>query len=229
MYGIGFVAAALAGWMALAWAGGPRRFAVSAAGTALALAALAFAQSPVFTRPAGTLGVTLLQGNIPQEEKFASEHQAAAFEWHVQQLLAARSRLVVAPETAVPFFPQQLPPGLWDELKRRFADGEAYVLFGMPLGDHDRGYTNSVVGLAPGGAEYRYDKHHLVPFGEFIPTGFRWFTQMMNIPLGDFDRGPLGAPPFAVDGERVAPNICYEDLFGEEIAASFADAARAPT
>ena len=51
----------------------------------------------------------------------------------------------------------------------------------------------------------------------------------MNIPLGDFDRGALGAPAFAVDGQRVAPNICYEDLFGEEIAAGFTEAARAPT
>ena len=68
-----------------------------------------------------------------------------------------------------------------------------------------------------------------MPFGEFIPTGFRWFTRMMNIPLGDFNRGPLDAPSFAVGGERVAPNICYEDLFGEELAARFADAAAAPT
>ena len=44
---------------------------------------------------------------------------------------------------------------------------------------------------------------------------------MMNIPLGDFNRGPLTAPSFDVDGERIAPNICYEDLFGEELAARF--------
>ena len=76
---------------------------------------------------------------------------------------------------------------------------------------------------------YRYDKHHLVPFGEFVPDGFHWFTQMMNIPLGDFNRGPLTAPSFDVDGERVAPNICYEDLFGEELAARFVPEATAPT
>jgi apolipoprotein N-acyltransferase len=52
---------------------------------------------------------------------------------------------------------------------------------------------------------------------------------MMNIPLGDFNRGPLVAPSFVVKGERVAPNICYEDLFGEELAARFVDAAQAPT
>ncbi len=229
VHGIGFVAAVLAGWVAFAWPAGLRRFAVATVGTALVLSALAFAPAAVFTQPTGTLSVTLLQGNIPQEEKFASEHQAAALEWHAQQLLQARTRLVVAPETALPFFPQQLPPGFWETLKQRFAEGDSYVLFGMPLGDETAGYTNSVVGIAPGGAEYRYDKYHLVPFGEFIPTGFRWFTQLMNIPLGDFDRGTLGAPAFAVDGQRVAPNICYEDLFGEEIAAGFTEAARAPT
>ena len=73
----------------------------------------------------------------------------------------------------------------------------------------------------PGGV-YRYDKHHLVPFGEFIPTGFHWFTELMRIPLGDFNRGVLGPPSFAFHGERIAPNICYEDLFGEELAARFA-------
>jgi apolipoprotein N-acyltransferase len=51
----------------------------------------------------------------------------------------------------------------------------------------------------------------------------------MNIPLGDFARGPLAAPSFPVDGQRIAPNICYEDLFGEELAARFRDPASAPT
>ncbi len=51
----------------------------------------------------------------------------------------------------------------------------------------------------------------------------------MHIPLGDFNRGPLNPPSFAVGGARVAPNICYEDLFGEELARRFADAASAPT
>ena len=97
------------------------------------------------------------------------------------------------------------------------------------MGDPQHGYTNSALGLSaaatamPGGF-YRYDKHHLVPFGEFVPDGFHWFTRMMNIPLGDFNRGPLTAPSFDVDGERVAPNICYEDLFGEELAARFVPA-----
>lgn len=81
----------------------------------------------------------------------------------------------------------------------------------------------------PDAGFYRYDKHHLVPFGEFIPPMFRWFTELMNIPLGDFTRGDLGQAPWAWAGQRLAPNICYEDLFGEELAASFRDPVNAPT
>jgi apolipoprotein N-acyltransferase len=51
----------------------------------------------------------------------------------------------------------------------------------------------------------------------------------MHIPLGDFNRGALRAPSYEVRGERVAPNICYEDLFGEELAARFGRPATAPT
>ena len=63
----------------------------------------------------------------------------------------------------------------------------------------------------------RYDKSHLVPFGEFIPFGFHWFVRMMKMPLGDFTRGALDQKPMQLAGRRVAFNICYEDLFGEEI------------
>lgn len=76
---------------------------------------------------------------------------------------------------------------------------------------------------------YRYDKHHLVPFGEFVPPLFRWFVNLMRIPLGDFNRGALGQASWPVAGQRIAPNICYEDLFGEELAAAFRDPAQAPT
>ena len=71
----------------------------------------------------------------------------------------------------------------------------------------------------PSAQSYRYDKHHLVPFGEFIPRGFAWFYHYMNIPMGDLQRGPLLALPFPVKDQQVLPNICYEDVFGEEIAA----------
>ena len=231
VYGVGAVLALFAGWLSHGLTTpGVRAWAVPA-GLAAVLAGLAAAGPGEFTRAGSTLSVQLLQTNVAQDEKFAAERMPDALAWVAERLLAAQADLVVAPETAVALLPGQLDelvPGYWAGLAGHFAQGSRAALIGMPLGDPQGGYTNSVVGLSAG-APYRYDKHHLVPFGEFIPRGFRWFTDMMRIPLGDFARGVPAAPSFSVGGERAAPNICYEDLFGEELALRFADATAAPS
>jgi len=243
VYGLGFVTAALAALLALT----PRMRwgnARSLAGIAVLLAlgaglwgwrhceldpARCGIASP--SQPALLTDVALLQGNIPQDEKFVPGTGIAdSLRWYGEQLRDNPAALVVAPETALPLLPEQLPEGYWQALIERFAGPGQAALLGVPLGDMETGYTNSVVGLKAGQAEpYRYDKHHLVPFGEFIPPFFKWFVRMMNIPLGDFARGGVGQASFEWQGQRLAPNVCYEDLFGEELGARFIDAARAPT
>ncbi|MFO1179643.1 MAG: apolipoprotein N-acyltransferase [Ottowia sp.] len=240
VYGIGLAAAWLAALLALALGRRAVPHAQPARGLAVAglLAALllgwGLAQPwlPTPPTPAGPrLEVALLQGNIAQDEKFIPGTGVVdSLRWYGEQLQANTAPLVLAPETALPLLPRQLPEGYWAALQARYARPGQAALLGMPLGDLDTGYTNSAVGLAPGqAAPYRYDKHHLVPFGEFIPPLFRWFVQLMNIPLGDFTPGAINQPSFAWQGQRLAPNICYEDLFGEELAARFADPATAPT
>ena len=211
------------------------------------------------TSDAGSLRVWLLQGNIAQDEKFVEgTGMAQALAWYPAQIAAAVTaavagagqapQLVVAPETALPLLPAQFAPDFWPSLLSALAQPgvrePVAALLGIPLGSHTAGYTNSAWGMdapaaraltqasvreLPADAFYRYDKHHLVPFGEFIPPLFRWFINLMNIPLGDFSRGALPQAAWAVAGQRVAPNICYEDLFGEELAASFRAPALAPT
>lgn len=178
----------------------------------------------------GSLNVALLQGNIPQDEKFIPGGGIeTALRWYGEQLRDAKASLVVTPETALPLLPQQLPPGYLDAIQARYSQGNQAAIVGLPMGGPGT-YSNSVLGFQPGASQvYQYSKHHLVPFGEFIPTGFRWFIQMMNIPLGDFARGGLAQAPFVWQGQRIAPNICYEDLFGDEIGANFRDEASAPT
>ncbi|MCO5103463.1 MAG: apolipoprotein N-acyltransferase [Burkholderiaceae bacterium] len=240
VYGMGFVAALLAMGVASLRAADLRRTSAwlllvtlaggLAAASGLRECALGGCNGAAIARHA-PLSLALLQGNIPQDEKFqAGSGVPTALAWYARQLDSASASLVVAPETALPLLPAQLPPGYLQAIARRYAQGEQAALVGIPLGDMQAGYTNSVLGFAPGQtAPYRYDKHHLVPFGEFIPPLFRWFTEMMNIPLGDFARGPLGQAAFLWRGERIAPNICYEDLFGDEIAAHFLVPERAPT
>ena len=228
VYGIGFVLAALAAWPVMAERRGALR-------GALAIAAVASAPLAAhdFSTAAARLDATLVQTNVSQDEKFAPERTPDALAWLLTAMQGARGTLVLAPETAIPLLPEQLGQEAWAQFTAPFR-GERAALVGLPLGSFEAGYTNSVVGVSrdtlalPGGF-YRYDKQHLVPFGEFIPPGFRWFVEMMNIPLGDFARGPRVPPSFAFAGQRIAPNICYEDLFGEELALRFADAASAPT
>ena len=232
VYGLGALSGVLAALLAFLLAA-PRRWQAWLA--PLALLAVLQAGSSMggrpYTQSAGLQSLALLQGNIPPGEKFDNSRGVpVALRWYREQLLASTATLVVAPETALPLLPGQLPDGYLDTLALHFASGAQAALVGIPLGSYDDGYTNSVIGLKPGQPQgYTYSKHHLVPFGEFIPTGFRWFTQLMRIPLGDFNRGAVGQAPFAWQGQRLAPNICYEDLFGDELAATFAEPAQAPT
>ena len=264
VYGIGFVAAWFAAGLGqMLWKlplghgahlpspATPRGTVVLALGTLGLGLVLQQAVNPGLTRSAGDrpLRVELLQGNIPQNEKFHPNGGVlVALEWYGAQLGASSSDLVVIPETAIPMLPQQLPPDYWQALQHRFAMGDQAALLGMPAGNADTGYANAVVGMAPGGVrtiggtrqaelalppaalpEYSYAKHHLVPFGEFIPYGFQWFVDMMQMPLGNFQRGALSQPRLLWQNQRIQPNICYEDLFGEELAASFGEPGVAPT
>jgi apolipoprotein N-acyltransferase len=243
VYGMGALAAGVAGVFALVWTDKSLRLKPLAVGCGLLLAVM-LAPAPQFTTSTGTLEATLLQGNIPQSEKFqANAGIPVALTWYHEQLLAATTPLVLAPETAIPIFPRQLPSGYLESLEAQYrpATGAALpsakagsvsmplqrvALVGIPLGDAQGGYANSVMAI---GKDYRYDKHHLVPFGEFVPPLFRWFTDLMNIPLGNFSESPSVQPALAFSGQRIAPNICYEDLFGEQIAPLFVNPQSAPT
>ena len=172
-----------------------------------------------WTRPAGApISVRLLQGDVPQDQKFDAAHIDRALTLYDGMIKAAPADLIATPETAIVLFPQQLPPGYLDSLARFARETGSHLMYGIPLADSPTQYANSVAGIAPDGRSYRYDKQHLVPFGEFVPSGFRWFVDMMAIPLGDFTRGAKVQKPFAVKDQMVLPNVCYEDAFGEEIA-----------
>ena len=228
-YGVGALAAWVSAGFVLALHGSKAlRLALVTVVSAGLLAPVAI---PAWSRANDSLSVTLLQGNIPQDEKFQSGSGIpVALQWYGEQLNRAATDLVVAPETALPILPQDLPDGYWEAITTRFSKRGQAALVGSPWGNMREGYTNSVFAFGPNqNQEWRYDKHHLVPFGEFIPPMFKWFTKMMNIPLGDFNRGAIGQASYPWMGQRLALNICYEDLFGEELGARFLDPTIAPT
>lgn len=227
-YGVDFIAATAAALLALL-----SRVSVRGAAVAVGLLVVLalggqWLQGVRWTRPVGApLRVALLQGDVAQSEKFRPENLAPTLQLYGDWLRTLRADLIVTPETAVPVLPDDLDPRYLQGIEAALKAHGSEALLGIPLTRGADQYTNSVVGLG-GAAPYRYDKAHLVPFGEFIPYGFHWFVRLMDMPLGDFARGGLDQAPFAVHGVKVAPNICYEDLFGAQMARRFASATNAP-
>lgn len=226
VYGLGWLAAVVAG--ALLLAGLQRRPRLLLLPLALLLAGAGLRQL-AWTAPAGApISVRLLQGNVPQEMKFEVEQLNGTLALYHDMMLAEPADLIVTPETAIPLLSPYLPPDYLPRLQAFAQRTGSHLALGIPMADGGGRYANSLLGLAPGTVTaYRYDKHHLVPFGEFIPFGFRWFVDLMRIPLGDFTRGAFVQAAYSVKDQRVLPNICYEDLFGEQIAAQLRTAAPA--
>ena len=165
-----------------------------------------------------------MQANVPQELKFEADGIARAFtaHWTLMQGQGKGSAvdLVALPESVFPV-PLQLVPSSYLQAFREFVQrDQTAVLFGVFLEEPRAHYFNSAVAFSPKGPAdprlLRYSKRHLVPFGEFIPPGFRWFVDLMQMPIGDQQRGKSAAP-IELAGQRIAVNICYEDLFGAEI------------
>jgi apolipoprotein N-acyltransferase len=187
-----------------------------------------------WTQPAGSpVALRLVQGNVEQGLKFTPAHLQEVVAQHLklaQTPTPANSptpAAILLPETVLAVFQHQLAPSVWQAWIDIARKQSAVLLMGSALfNTNDRSYTNSVLGITAdttieqiqlATTGLRYDKYHLVPFGEFIPWGFRWFVDLMSIPMGDFYRGANPQAPFVIKDQRIAANICYEDIFGDEL------------
>jgi apolipoprotein N-acyltransferase len=171
-----------------------------------------------WTTPSGPpVSASLLQGNIEQDLKFSPERYAHTLETYARLAAETRARLIVFPETALPRFLDQIDPAYLDHLEALARRNHGDALVGVLARRSEDEYYNSVLtlGVSP---RQLYHKAHLVPFGEFVPPGFGWTLELLHIPMSDFSRGPEERSVLEAAGEQVAPNVCYEDAFGAEIA-----------
>jgi len=178
--------------------------------------------------PADTaITLRLVQPNAQQALKW-DDAQAEVFFNRLIDATAARPSpdYVIWPETALPYLLEYEP-----DLQRVIsqAAGGAVVIFGRQRIDGDRGY-NSLSVLSPGGVEVAlYDKHHLTPFGEYIPFGdvaYDWFG--LSAFAAQIGNGfSAGAGPQIIDlgaGGKMLPLICYEAVFPQNLRAGGARA-----
>lgn len=216
--------------LAPAIAGAARRLPlVASVPAALALAALPVGLGLALpgAAPGGAPGpvVRVVQPNAPQHLKWTREWAPVFYERAVAATAAApapgmaRPGLVVWPETAVPYVLDSAAPSPSPPLVRvAEAAGGAPVLVGIQRREGAAGY-NSLVLLGPDGTpRARYDKHHLVPFGEYIPGVATLAELGLDGPAVRFGvgygRGPGPGQLIDVPGLGPAlPLICYEVIF----------------
>jgi apolipoprotein N-acyltransferase len=169
--------------------------------------------------------VSLLQGNISQNLKFDPKHLANTLETYHLLTLQSDARLIVMPETALPMLMEELPLKFRQSLNHHAQQHNGDILIGVFEHEQNR-YFNSVVSMGASPVQH-YRKNHLVPFGEFIPLRplLGWLiNDILNIPMSDQARGGDRQALLGVAGQRVAVDICYEDVFGEEIIRYLPDA-----
>ena len=216
VYGVGFAAALLAVLCGLTF---HRRAYWLSSGAAIVvlLGAGAGLAAIDWTQPVGKpVTVSLLQGNIEQSLKWKPERLQQSLDTYLRLARAHPAQLIVLPETALPLMLDQLPRDYVAALRRRAQDGGGDVLLGIAAQDEQGRYYNSAAGFARESAQI-YQKKHLVPLGEFTPPAFAWTLALLNIPMSNFSPGAAVQPPLMLAGQKVAVNICYEDVFGEEI------------
>jgi len=179
-----------------------------------------------WTTPFGKpISVSLLQGNIAQDEKWSIEAAQSTIDQYLAMINASKAQLIITPETALPVLASQLDPAVITALTAHAKQNGGDILVGLvqvnssvTQPDYDR-YYNSAISFGSAETQY-YSKNHLVPFGEFIPLKqlLGWiYRDYLHMPLSDLSRGGTQQQPMNLVGQKIAVNICYEDVFGNEI------------
>ncbi len=164
--------------------------------------------------------VSIIQGNIDQSKKWDPEYQDEVLKIYKNLTIKALKdmpKLVVWPETSVPFFfgsDRKNTEALID-FQRSL---NTYLVFGSVLikefKKNKYSLSNSVILLSHNGKTiFNYDKIHLVPFGEYVPLKkILFFIDKLVVGIGDFVRGEEYSIAETQIGKFATP-ICYEIIF----------------
>lgn len=177
--------------------------------------------------------VALLQGNIPQAEKWKPEMRSPTLIRYHQMVVDQLKqnpdiKLIVLPEVALPG-PKQAPDidYVMRSLDRLAKERDTTLIIGANNALEVEGEikTSNAV-FVRGASQGEYNKRHLVPFGEYfpVPDFVRQWLKSMKLPFNDFAAGSREQAYPEINGRPVGMSICFEDVFGEELADALPEA-----
>jgi apolipoprotein N-acyltransferase len=198
--------------------GGRGRFAAIALAAAFWVGGW-FLDGREWTRPVGKpIDVALLQGAIPQDEKWLVENRSATLDkFRELNREALGARIIVWPESSIPVLAHEAAPYLAAIRAESVARGSD-VLIGLLNFDLQTGeIRNGLYAMSSSGDGWYY-KRRLVPFGEYfpVPAVVRNWMRLQSLPYYDMTPGAEHQPLLRAGGQRLAATICYEDAYGAE-------------
>ena len=216
VYGVSGLLVWQAGALIAAWQGSPRVRIAALAGSLLLWGGGLLLDRVQWTHPrGGAVPVALLQGAIPQDEKYQLDHlEPTKALYRALNDQTTGAQLIVWPESAVGEYANEMPHYLAEVQASSRQRGSDVIMGVIRVADNGRDYFNSILALTAN-VEF-YDKRHLVPYAEYFPVpGFvrRWL-RLNNLPSEDFTAGGDYQAPLRAGTLTLAPSICYEDGFG---------------
>lgn len=175
------------------------------------VAAFAAHQIPFNAPTSQTLRVALIQGNVPQLLRWDPTALSNIIaRYRLATLASSQADLIVWPESAIPL-PLPLSGKIFAEMDSMLQARNVGLIAGVPtrLPNEDI-YYNTLIGV--GAARGVYHKHHLVPFGEYVPLErlLRGLIGFFDLPMSAFIGGPADQKHLTLGPYRFAPAICYE-------------------